>query len=258
VFDVRGFVLYGCSLIGCGRIGFAVPNDADNMVDAGDRDGSSDTAAVSVCTSPHLVSHWPLDDVSGTTIVDVVGSHDGMWFDGGNNNLADERMTGHSSAALLFAAGNGMVVNGFVVPSEGTFSAWVTSTFNDSVAFSGNHPILLDAPTPRTTISYDSDMGVYGLRTNDVSWVASFTPASDYVSWFHLVATWGATGAQLYLDGVAIGTPAAGDVRSVSPSNVFIGTREMLDRDWGGLIDDVRFYDVPLSPSEVAELTACP
>ena len=96
------------------------------------------------------------------------------------------------------------------------------------------------------------------LRTADVSWQASFTPQADFTGWFHLTATWSALGAKLYLDGVATGTPAVGDARSTSPAWLYLGTREQRDRDWGGLIDDVRFYDYAMTPSEVAALVACP
>ena len=118
--------------------------------------------------------------------------------------------------------------------------------------------MVIDAPTPRTTISYDSNMAVYGLRTNDVSWQASYPPPSDFTGWFHLTAVWSALGAKIYIDGIAVGSSSVTDARSTSPAGLYLGTREQRDRWWFGLIDDARFYDYAMTPAEVAELYGCP
>jgi hypothetical protein len=236
-------------LSACGRLGFdGVSDDAAGP--------PSDTAA-NVCTSPRLVAHWPLDEVSGATIADKAGAHPGTWNDDTDNDVAGEALAGQRGGALRFGSGSHVFVPGFVVPAEGTFAVWLTSDFQDDVRFGGAHPILLDAPTPRSTIKYDSTQGVYSLRTNGVN-QASFMPPADFTGFFHLAATWSASGAQLYLDGIAIGVTGTGDARATSDAELFLGTRDGVDRTWDGIIDDVRIYDYAMSAAEIAALHDCP
>jgi len=240
------------ALGGCGRIGFGLGEPAPN--DSTPRD---DTVA-SVCAGAGLVAHWKMDETNGATIVDATGTNDGVWTDSNDNTVAAEAAPGQSAGALRFTTGASIYVPGFVIPTEGTFSAWLTSTFDDSAAFGGAHPMVIDAPTPRTTVSYDSDLGVYGLRTNDVSWRVSYAPPSDFTGWFHLTAVWSASGAQVYIDGALASSSGVSDARATSPAGLFIANREQLDRAWFGLIDDVRFYDYAMTAGDVTELYGCP
>lgn len=242
-------------LAGCGRVAF------DRSADAGGNDALADDTSSTVdapmfCTT-NLVAHWPLDDTLGNTIDNVIGAFDGTWSDSSNNSVVGDTTVGMRGGALQFGVGTYITVPGFVIPSEGTFSAWLRSSFDDSLPpAGGSHLMVIDAPTPRTTISF-ADTGIYTLRTNDVSWQAQQTPPGDLTTWFHLAATWSATGAFIYIDGTTSIAPL-GDARSVSPAPLFIGTRETLDRWWNGAIDDVRIYDRAMSPAEITMLMACP
>jgi hypothetical protein len=228
--------------IGCGRLGFDAPGTP------------SDADSTAVCTMTPL-AHWALDETTGSAIVDQAGPNDGVWSDGNDGDVAGEARSGQRGGALAFDTDRSIYIAGFTVPAEGTFVAWLTSTFDDTVDIAA-HPMVIDAPTPRTTISFAD--GGYGLRTNDVSWQATYVAPADLASWFHLAATWSSTGAQLYVDGVPVGVPGTTDARSTSPAGLYIGTREGLDRWWFGLIDDVRIYDRAMTAAEVAALYACP
>ena len=231
------------SLIGCGRLGFdatGTPGDADS---------------VALCELAP-VAHWPLDETTGAVIADRAGNNDGVWSDSNNDAVTDDAMPGRRGGALSFDTGSFVYVAGFTIPAQGTFAAWLTSTFDDTVELS-QHPMVIDAPVPRTTISF-ADNAAYDLRTSDISWRATYVAPADFASWFHLAATWSATGAQFYIDGVPVGVPSATDARSTSPPGLYIGTREGEDRWWFGLIDDVRIYDRAMTAAEIATLYACP
>ncbi len=247
-------VVTGCGRVSFDSIGGPGPSDADP---SGDGDAPTD-GAQSLCTGLNLVAHWRMDETTGATIVDDAGNNDGVWTDSNDGTVATEAMTGQRAGALLFDTGSSVYVPGFVVPSQGTFTAWLTSNFDDSAAPGGSHPMVFDAAAPRSTLSYAADIGAYGLRTNDVSWQTTLTSPADLTGWFHLAATWSASGSQLYLNGVAVGAPGVTDARSTSPAGLYLGTRELGQRWWGGLIDDVRIYDYPLNATKVAAVYACP
>jgi hypothetical protein len=239
-------------LIGCGRLGF------DPTGTAGDASLSADAAVdadlVAVCALTPF-GHWRMDETAGSVIADSAGGNDGAWTDSNNGDVFDEAMPGRRGGALEFDNNRYVFVVGFVIPAEGTFAAWLTSTFDDTIDLV-EHPLLLDAPTPRTTISFAD--GDYDLRTRGIDSQATYNPSTDLTTWFHLAATWSATGAQLYLDGVPVGMPGTAEARSNSLADLYIGTREGFDRSWFGLIDDVRIYDRAMTSAEVAALYACP
>jgi len=242
--------------VGCGRMAFD-PLAGDAGAASDDAIDSATIDAVSFCTT-NLVAHWPLDELTGATIDNVVGALDGAWTDPVNGSVVGDTVSGMRGGALQFGTGTYINVPGFVIPSEGTFSAWLLSTFDDSMPpAGGSHLMVIDAPTPRTTISF-ADTGIYTLRTNDVSWQSQQDPGANLTTWFHLAATWGINGAAIYVNGVANGLSSTGDTRSVSPPPLFIGTREGLDRWWQGAMDDLRFYDRAMSPAEITALMACP
>lgn len=246
---------------GCGRFSFEpLRGDGSTAADdamSGGSDSSTTDVPVTFCTT-NLVGHWPLDEVAGATINNVAGALDGTWADSGDDTVQGDTMTGQRGGALAFMTGSYIVVPGFVVPSEGTFSAWILSAFDDTLPpAGGSHLMVIDSPSPRTTISF-ADTGIYTLRTNDVSWQAQQDPTSDHTTWFHIAATWSLNGASIYVNGVADGVSATGDTRSVSPAPLYIGTREALDRWWSGGIDDIRIYDRAMPPAEVNQLMACP
>lgn len=147
---------------------------------------TTDTNAA--CAGPHLIAHYKLDEVSGRTIVDAIESRNGTWTDAGNDDVADDTMAGRSGQALSFGTGSSISIPTFVLPDEGTFTAWLTSTFDDTSS-PAEHPMVMDTPSPRATISFAGDISSYGLRTNGISWQAAYAPPADLSGWFHLAAT---------------------------------------------------------------------
>lgn len=179
----------------------------------------------------------------------------GTWTDAGNGDVADDTMAGRSGQALSFGTGSSISIPTFVLPDEGTFTAWLTSTFDDTSS-PAEHPMVMDTPSPRATISFAGDISSYGLRTNGISWQPAYAPPADLSGWFHLAATWSASGANLYIDGVPRASSTT-DARSLTPTGLFIGTRMGLDRWWFGAIDDIRIYNAPLTNGEIADVFAC-
>lgn len=238
---------------GCGRIDF---DPSSNTLATNDA-MTGDTVDVGVCGGARLFAHYKLDEVSGRTIRDATGNRNGTWTDAGNNDLADDVAPGHlDGGALAFGTGSSIAIPDLILPEEGTFAVWLTSTFDDT-SMPSAHPMVFDTKDPRATISFAGDLASYGLRTNNISWQATYAPPADLTGWFHLAATWSASGAKLYVDGT-VRASGTGDARSLEPRGMFIGTRTGLDRWWFGLIDDVRIYNEALSDAEIADVFGCP
>jgi len=87
--------------------------------------------------------------------------------------------------------------------------------------------------------------GYFGLHRH--GWEMDIT-ANDQ-EWHHFAATFDGASVNLYGDGQLAGTAAADNVNTPGP--VHMGKRADNDSSFEGLIDDVRIYDVALSPEEI-------
>lgn len=200
-----------------------------------------------------LIHYWTMDEQSGGTITDSIGTNNGTWTDGVNNDVAEETLAGQIDTALDFGTNRYAYMAGLTLPDEGTFTAWIKTDFDDSATPGGNHWMLADTPTPRFSLKYNTSTGDYELTTNGTV-QTSFTPGVDYTDWFHLGVTWSTSGSQFYKDGAAVGTAGTGDDSTDSPTNFYMATRTALDRWFNGKIDDVRIYDRALTAQEIDDI----
>ena len=212
-----------------------------------------------------LLTHWHLDETSGSTANDssgnnhhgsvsgaswtVNGQHDGaLSFDGNNDYVVD------SDAELYL---NGL--------DELTLAVWVHSDVQgvDNGIFVG------EAVENSTVLSmrYDNS-GWFGGGTNNVIQLGLQTTAGNVhyesaanvqtTSWQHLVMTWHSGEAiKLYIDGV-LDTPSytggnlGGTVTGIT--ELLLGRSVKLNRRWNGLIDEFRIYNRALDATQVAAL----
>lgn len=209
-----------------------------------------------------LVSYWKLDENSGTTAFDSVGSNDATidsatWTDGMNNSalLFDNQrdsLTADSSESLRitddFSISLWVNVSSLPVGSD---DALFTYTANGE---SENHNTLYEL-----FIDSSGDLIYKHEYDNGIDETFTFSNANiSPDSWHHLVLTRDISTKQvsLYLNNSLIGsfifsTPPSGG----ESSDLYLGSdRPSKKRAFDGRIDEIRLYNSALSMSEIEEL----
>lgn len=211
--------------------------------------------------SDGLVHYWKFDESSGDAI-DAVGSmtlanNNSATFASGkvNNAVNLERDSAQSlkstadlSESALTAYSVCMWVNPESVPAN------VLSERNHFLFTSYDSPGLLD-------MIYLNNGGTRQL------WFRQHFPGgevrTDYDvdlivgSWYLICGTWNGSQIQLYLNGLAVGTPTPISViRTDMVDGTFLGSDDpgSAVTNWDGLIDEVGFWTRALSPSEISQL----
>ncbi len=198
--------------------------------------------------SAGLVAHWPLDEGSGTTAVDLSGNgHDGTI--GGTASW----VAGQTGLALDFDGSSTYIdMDDRVV--EGTFSLamWLkprdipyTTDYyavwhNDSWG-SGDVHVHLRNTTSLWNVDINSGPAVTG------------TTVLQENEWYHCAVTVtneGGNASQIYINGVLESEGSGGSgVAYMGPGN--FGSWNNSGRNYHGLMDDIRIYDHVLSEIEI-------
>lgn len=247
----------------CGRLDFET---AAVVVPA---DGAPDTTDA-IVTLPVPVGWWKLDETTGTTAADASG-----------HGLSGTVMGAATWAPGKF--GNGIALDGstteFVsiadtaslrLSGSWTLSLWVKLTTAPANTQMYTLAAKTDAMGFETySLRLDNNYGQFG-STGPGSFVAQFataagvdvytlfTPATiDVGQWISVLDTWNAqTGVlQLYVNGqpLASTTNLSAMPTTVAGQPFLIGDNAgHTDQGTAGTLDDVRIYDVALSPAEVA------
>ena len=160
-----------------------------------------------------MVSYWTFDDNTGQTANDEI---DGNPLTLGTSSEADSQdpdwVTGDITGALMFDGADDLARGGSLPQMpEGTIEAWVNRTSY------GNYPnpVIISMFIPGTYVSAITLMHTYenlwGTKTfqfiktdSSNTQIRLVTPenAWDYNNSYHIVATWGASGMKLYINGV--------------------------------------------------------
>jgi hypothetical protein len=227
--------------------------------------------AIPTVTEANLIGHWTFDEHSGMTAFDSAGGNNGQ-INGA------QRVDGVFGGALDFDGFNDSVVlpdNSPVWLPEYDFtcSAWVS--FDGPVSVSGQE-VLLDlnwtaSSDPANDNGYillrkDNGQTFFGLTTiTNVDEKLYSNPVYTDGEWYHLaILREGATQA-LYVNGSLVNSRTCSPSRidfsggSYDDDRVSIGRYTTTNSPNGaffldGKIDDVRIYDVALSPAEIREL----
>ncbi len=232
---------------------------------------SSNPSAATAAGPTDMVAHWKLDESTGTLATDSTGNGiDGTYnnlpllgvpskdvalgtavdFDGSNDYVEvphDDRFLADDGTVLLWFNINDLSIR------QGIFS-------KDSQDFdTGGH----------LTIFYFNN--VVNVRFQSTS--SSYSLVSPSISvgiWYHVAFTWGTNGIKLFVDGVEVDANPAytGGMGSTSGGTgnfepLVIGAASWFSADlvsapvteyFNGTIDDVRFYNRALLPSEIQDL----
>jgi hypothetical protein len=198
-------------------------------------------AALASTSISDVVSYWPLDG----SYDDIVGSNGGT-PEGSGHTFADG-----SRAQFLSLNGNGRVNlnSNFADTNTFTWALWVrvragTSGWRTAVGqWSSPHWVHLGKDS--------------GLTFGDHGGCASTAAPPDGFNaeqWYHLTSTRGAGQGKVYIDGL-LGATCSGNA-NVGPGsrNVYLGVKHDMHNPWIGDLDEVLYWNRPLSASEVAEL----
>lgn len=207
-----------------------------------------------------LVSHWMMDDGSGSVATDSVGGHDGLLQ--GDATWAEGFIGG-----ALRLDGNGDYVDcgnqaAFNITDAVTLAAWVQAR-NDFAYPDWSGIIMRGGPNIDTyALYYHWSSKRLGFKTTGTNpnWLASNTNAAAALfdgDWHHVAATYDGTTKRVYLDGVEIINAASVGKIETSNGRLLLGA----GRDQNpptlfvaGRIDDARLYKRGLPVNDVKAL----
>lgn len=213
-------------------------------------------------------AYWRLDESSGSTADDQIGSNDGTYTGTLTYGVAGA-LPNDSNTAIEFdgASGYASVPYAAGLNPQGPFSveAWVMPS---------QIPNSAGTPCPLSSAQFNNDRSGWQIRERDTGWqfvlynhigsgVANNGIANTAVggvpatnSWTHLVGVYDGTTTTLYVNGVAYSSSAAGYVANYNdgvnaPGPFTIGARSSLNNNFAGRVDEVAFYNRALTATEV-------
>lgn len=189
------------------------------------------------------VAYWRLDEPSGTTAYDSVGSAAGTI-----SGAVTLNVPGAVRKAMAFDGTTGKIVSAtnLVQATALTIEAWIKTTVSG---------VQLPFFTARS-----SNAGLYCATNagqlwfyNSVATPASYNSLKTVIDgqWHHCVMTHTGTTYAIYIDGVLdrTGSWTGRSVDSFPPSLGFDPTNV---KYWNGALDDVAVYNVALTPTQIA------
>jgi hypothetical protein len=214
-----------------------------------DGDGFSltiiDTAEVPpVVSEEGLVSHWKLDDGSGATAIDSVGTNHGTVH--GNPTWTAGRMDG----ALDLDGTGDYITAAASEPLKGsnvTVSAWVRVT-----GLTGIWNPVLTQHYPNNNGYYFyiyDDKPAFSVMVGGVDMAASSPDSIGWNEWHHLAGTNDGSTIRIYVDGDMKASRSSSS-SSGADHAMYIGHAYVSAASFCGLVDDVRIYNRALSDYE--------
>ncbi|MEY2407977.1 MAG: hypothetical protein QOF48_647, partial [Verrucomicrobiota bacterium] len=201
---------------------------------------------------PGLVSHWKFDEAAGLAALDSAGANPGTLANGVT------RIAGRVDGALSFD-GIDDVVN---VPDSSSLDLSnrmsIALWFKPSRllnSLSGRKDLLKKLNSYWLMIGYPQSDGKLAFVFNSGSpLVKSTTSAWQSNVWCQAVATYDGSQMKLYVNGVLEASAATAVPANINTSPLQIGGNTDFNIFFPGCIDDVRLYNVALSPGEIADL----
>ncbi|UCG47566.1 MAG: right-handed parallel beta-helix repeat-containing protein, partial [Phycisphaerales bacterium] len=207
---------------------------------------------------PHLVAHWKLDEIEGTTAKDSSGINDGTL----HGNPLWRPSAGFVDGALEFD-GQGDYVNCgaspvFDITGQITIAAWVKiSSVNmdwQTIIAKGDSAWRLSTANDQRRFHFAVTGGPpWNYINGDIE--------VDPGEWHHVCGTYDGMNLRLYIDGVEDPAGPVPELNGVTTDHydVLIGeNQERPQRYWDGTLDDIRIYDHALSAADVAQLSKRP
>ncbi|MEV0386803.1 LamG domain-containing protein [Nonomuraea sp. NPDC050643] len=199
-----------------------------------------------------LRAAYGLDEGSGTTVSNTVAP----WaYQGTVTN--PQWVTGKHGKALKFGYDTTVEATGLPTLATPTVTAWVKPQRADYPRVAA----LWAAGTQNSFELYAHDR----FHNAPVIWADDHrVPGRDPLpidTWVHLAATYDITYKVLclYVDGERVGMYSGVDVSMLGPAQLWLGgPRQSGDHLNGGIIDEVRVYDHPLTPQQIRSVMNTP
>lgn len=225
--------------------------------------------------APTLLAHFPLDETSGTTIVEASGNGpDGTYAENTPVGLGQPALA--TGTAVRFqesvfnppnSTGNFGIIPMLHTPSI-SFSAWI----NPDADTSSQDVIINRSPKNGNTDDFYGlfldDLGSLSLAIAGQPVVFSDLDAIADGTTYHVAFTHldedgfdndSATRTRLYINGALVSEADslttfgfAGLPGTAQQKNLFLATRSQAAAGYSGLIDDIQIYSVELTPEQVA------
>ncbi|MHA7304970.1 PKD domain-containing protein [Arthrobacter sp. TMN-49] len=200
--------------------------------------------------------YWRVGEATGTTAADSgPSSHPGSYSIGVTKGAAGA-LSGQSNTAVTFNGITGLLSSNDQFSSPTTFSEelWfkTTTTSGGKLIGFGNARTLLSSTYDRHVYMETNGRLTFGTYTG-VQNVATSTSSYNNGQWHHMVATQGANGMKLYVDGALV---ASNPQTAAQNYNGY--WRVGSDTTWGpqpyfaGTIDEVAVYPTAISANAVA------
>ncbi len=198
--------------------------------------------------APLAVIHFPLDG----TALDASGNGRDGTVTGGVTPATGAR--GAAATAMYFDGTGGYIEFGNLdLPGAFSLAAWIRPSAHDDGGLRGSIVGKFTIPGNwELNVNESSSQIVAHTSTT----VGLFSPAPVVAdTWVHVVTTYdGVSTLSIYLDGVLATSGSGFAPAPSSPGLPRIGRSTWGGNPFKGAIDDVRVYDVELTPAEVATL----
>jgi hypothetical protein len=225
-----------------------------------------------IIAADHPVAYWRLDETSGTTAVDAVGSFDGAYTSSGSD-LTFNYATGipHASDPAIHITNSAIVTIPYALelnPVTGPWSAeiWLQPTSQDS---DFHTPISSGGSVPGHIYGwniYQHQASAWTLATFNGGVSPVF--ASDFADlpltlgkWYHLVVADDLTTLRFYVNNSLVNSVTRagnfvpnginGDPAVLGGPTTFGVRSDGGFGDWDGGMDEVAFYNYALSPDQI-------
>lgn len=202
-----------------------------------------------------LIGYWPMDEGSGTAVVDRSGNNNtgtlsgASWESGANCKVG---------GCLIFDGVNDYVSIGSanISPSYITVSAWINVK---SLISQSSEKWIMAIPIDASPwesygfIWHPSGSGYTLAFDTYESWVESLSTVLDFDTFHHFVGTYSGATLNVYIDGVLVksvnksGTP----LTYIGNKPFMIGSRSGPSYNTNVVADDVRVYNRALSAAEI-------
>jgi len=200
-------------------------------------------------TDTGLIGWWTFDEGSGTIAHDSSGlGNDGTFGPEGT----PQWIAGYRGGAIHLGGSDdyvniNAVANDMPANNNFTISAWIRTTTGDGNVIGSNNT------------ASDHDF-IFGLASNgqllvEADSVRNYPPALNNGQWHMITYVRNGTTAYIYTDGVQVGTETpSGNPAGQARWSIGMEWDSSPSDEYEGDVDDVRFYNRPLSAAEVQSL----
>jgi chitodextrinase len=214
---------------------------------------SNTSSVTTLATNPSLVAAYSFNENTGSTVTDSSSNDNtgtianATWTGAGRYgnalvfNGSSSRITIADAPSLYL--GTGATLEAWVNPST-TSASWA------DIIYKGNDNYYVDAvngaPVAGVTLSSSTNSNTFGpsaLPTN---------------TWTHLAETFDGSTIRLYVNGVQVGSTALNGTLLTSTNPLEIGSDHIYGQYFQGTIDEVRIYNVALTPTQIQADMATP